>query len=374
MPSGQESLFGQLFCCTSRMKATDNGKSFDGAGVFPFTEGKANTFTEVSLRATDVALSSSKDGSLICVSDSSNIFLLRCVLGARADSDESSLISTLKIDDVLLPFVQVVDVARALAFSRARLYIATMEAKASLTTTEIPTEYGGITCASQFYPRLPGNVVCVAGTESGYLLLFSGSGELVSASKSASGSICSICCDSNHIFVGIKNTTKIEIFSITEKSLVDSLVISNESFGLVGSCLMRPSSRIVDQSAKTVKPVGSLFVINEGGNGIAHINLELKQSNCELVRHGSPISQLLFGPFDNGPVLTAGSSQLIAWESGAFLRMGSRIEFPLSAALVSPARDKPRIWLLTVRANEFDMTSFGLRTGYHVKDDRIGCL
>ena len=374
MPSGQESLFEQLFCCTSRIKASDNGKSFDGAGVFPFVEGQSHTFTEVSLRATDVALSSSKDGSLICVSDSSNICLLRCVLGTRADNDECSLVSTLKIDDVLLPFVQIVDVARVLAFSRSRLYIATMEAKPSSTTTEIPTEYGGITCASQFSARLPGNVVCVAGTESGYLLSFSGSGDLVNASKCTSGPICSICCDSSHIFVGIKNTKKIEIFSLTEKLLVESLEISNESFGLVGSCLMRPSSRIVDQSPKTVKPVGSLFAINEAGNGIAHINLELKQSNCEVVRHGTPVSQLLFGPFDNGPVLTAGGSQLIAWESGAFLRIGSRIEFPLSAALVSPARDKPRIWLLTVKANEFQLTSFGLRTGYPVKDDRIGCL
>jgi hypothetical protein len=388
MPSGQDGLFGQLFCCTSRVRTSDGGKSLDGAGVFPFVEGKSSTIPGLSFDATKGSLSCSRDGSQICFADSTFLSLVRFSPGATAETDVCGLVSQLKVSDGdLLAFVHIVDSlgpdqATVFAFSPTRLHIAIMGPIASSTFVDVPPEYGSITCASAFVARQWGNIACITGTDKGYILLWSGAGSISPINLMCSSGLISICCDSYHIFAGIKDTNRIEIFSLSSgNQLVDSVEVPSEFFGLIGPCLMRPISRVIDrrpsspyQSPKSAKPVGSLFAVNATGNWIAHINLELKQSACEFVKQGAPVQQLLFGPFDNGPVLTAGASQLAAWEAGAFLRMSSRMELAFQAVAVSPARDKPRLWLLTIEQGITKLTSLGLRTGHPVKDDRIGCF
>ena len=388
MPGPLESILSHLLCCTARVKDQDGFKSFGGLGVFPFSAGKPTVFQDISSNSKRLGLGLSRDGLTAALCDEQSLFTFRVSVSAQVEDDEISFVSRFRVKgDTLLPFVTAVerfgaDPPRFMAFSQNRAYTTSAEGDET-TFTEIPKEYGSISCTTSFPWRQPGQPVCVTGTDGGYILLWLNGGILPTPIKSQSGGICSLSADQYHIYAGIKGTKKIEVFSVNGGSLVDTVEISSELFGNVGQFMLRPLARVVDrrpssphQSPKTAKPVGSLFVVNDKATMLAHINLELKQSVVEPA-HSIPITQLLFGPFDNGPVISASAgNELVAWESGAFLRMSSRTQTPLIVAAVSPSRERPRLWVVCRTSDgHIELTPFGLRDKDSVlKENRSGCI
>ena len=383
-----DSFLSQLFCCTARVKDSEFSKSLAGLGVFPFSVGKATVFADISTESERLGLGVSRDGLTAGLVDKSRFFVLRLSVSTHCEEDDVVLVHEIPVaGGGLYPFVAVAekfgpDAPRFMAFSRGRMFL-TLPNMLEAESFEVPDDYGSITCTCAFPWRQPGQPVAVTGTDTGYILLWAGSGLLPNRIKTQSGmAVCSVCADSFFVYAGIKGTRKIEIFSISGGVFVDTIEVTHELFGNIGSSILRPVPRVVDrrpssphQSPKTAKPVGSLFVTNEAGTMLAHFNLELKQSVVEPA-HSAPITQLLFGPFDNGPVISVSGSELAAWETGAFLRMNSRVEIPLVSAAVSPARDKPRLWIVGMNrdTHQVEVTPFGLRSGYEIKENRASCF
>lgn len=148
--------------------------------------------------------------------------------------------------------------------------------------------------------------------------------------------------------------------------------------------MLRPVVRLIDRRPsspmlspdKGPKPVGSLFVVNKDKNCLAHVNLELRQIVTESILI-DPIEQLVFGPFDNGPVISASHTCMAAWESGAFLRMSSKLRMSIVSLAVSQSRENPRIWTLSQQeTGEWCVSSMALRSGSYgsPKSARVGCI
>ena len=381
-------MFGQFLCCMSRVKTVDVDKSTSGQGIFPFEEASSTRFETGDTQSENVFICMSKSGTKLgwVTPDRARIF--ECSVGTDATEDRCSVIRDFKLTSTdVVRHAQVVE-----GSSPGSTYLVILNLRA-ITILDVatdvrsdvasPPDSGDITCGCQANNKLPDNPVVAAGTSAGDILLYNIKGELARKFK-VSGAVSCIGSDNYYIYVGIGN--RVEIFSMMSvtPTKVDVLELPQDPFGQVGSSILRPVVRLIDRRPsspvlspeKGPKPVGSLFVVNKDKNCLAHVNLELRQIVTESIIMDS-IEQLVFGPFDNGPVISASHRCMAAWESGAFLRMSSKLKKSIVSIAVSQSREKPRIWALSKHDNgQWELSSLALRSGSYgsPKSARVGCL
>ena len=107
-------------------------------------------------------------------------------------------------------------------------------------------------------------------------------------------------------------------------------------------------------------PLGSLFI--ESDRLIAQINLENKSvSGGQHTIYSC--SSLVYGPFDNGPLISVeGQTKLVAWQTGNHLKVSSEaICEGVIKVCVSPSRECPRIYTVSSEKGHVELISWGLR-------------
>jgi hypothetical protein len=380
MPFVRESGFGQFLCCVSRMKNTEVDRSAGGHGIFPFDEGKT-VATPSNMDLSTSFISASKSGSKLAVLGTNKVVVLDCLLDLDCSRDSCAVSREIEIPSrSLLPHLQILERSSGDSFSLVVFDSSSAWYIDSPAFTPrrvpIPQDQGELTCACPISARLSGSPVVATGTTAGRIFLWSTDGTITGTIRT-SGRVVSLCSDYYYLYAG--TGSRVEIYSLMSLDLsrIDSIELPDEPFGSIGASMLRPMARVGERRPsspllspeKGLRPVGSLFVVNEKENCLAHINLDLRQVVTEMVSPSMLIEQLVFGPFDNGPVLSASESGLAAWESGAFLRISSKAKTAVSCVTVSPSREKPRLWTLS----RSGITSFGLRSSSR-SDHRMGCL
>jgi hypothetical protein len=191
--------------------------------------------------------------------------------------------------------------------------------------------------------------------------------------------ITALACDLDFLFVASDASPEIHVYHI--KSLLSGIVapiqvipisVASIHFPIMIKTLLRPP-RFLPSST----PTGSLFIQTD--RMIMRYSFE---SKSVATFQAIDCRELLLGPFDNGPLMCIeyGTENFSILESiGSRYRIASDVRINnLLTALVSPARDRPRIW--TLRFDDSNrrvlLGSWGLRNGLSPSSSRAGagCL
>ena len=355
--------------------------------MFPFSEGSSSPFSEIESQSNPVSMTISRSGTLMAVSLGNTITVVQCKLGLLGHSTDSctrSSVFTPPTSYTLLgSFVQIVDktVQDPLRIITVALSPRGESAICVFSSQSVvPTMYpisGRVTCAAAVPSRRLDSAATVVGTGSGSVVFLSVTGMTLSEVQ-AGEPVIGITCDTHFVFVLLASSVVVFNLVPPPNSRPVDIVqlpssLDNPRF------IVRPVSRSADQYSSPppspkMAPVGSLFVASE--TCMCQISLETKRIVTEPIVPDTDgrTTQVLFGPFDNGPVISmSDSGQLIGWESGTVVRVSSRIKMEgMVCTAVSPARDFPRLWTLRSEKGGMVLTSLGLRAG--ATKDRHTCI
>ena len=178
--------------------------------------------------------------------------------------------------------------------------------------------------------------------------------------------ISDITCDGQYVYVCTDEVPEILVYTVelTSKNLVQaqsiSLSIPNLIFPLQVKSLLRPFSSLLADTSRD-SPSGSLYVRTD--RVIARYSLDTSKVVAYEVFDAS---QLFFGPFDNGPVMSVDmtNERMTCWENvcGRLRRSSEAKIDGIVQVVVSPNREIPRLFVVTKNEQgQYFLQTWGLR-------------
>ena len=240
------------------------------------------------------------------------------------------------------------------------------------TIMPFPERCGKILHVSEVALGQQSGLSMAVATADGRVSLWRTSGELHSMVDPKAGPVKAMAADSQFLYLAHQQTIGIHSLPAAGRpaALVTTIRLPETVAGVTH--MLRPSVRSVPPASAC--PVGALYLCTN--DLFAHVNIDTRKVTVEPL-NDAPISQLVFGPFDNGPVMSTSAAGLITvWETGYCVRTASECECPgLLGLAVPPDRKKPRIWAVRVNGvGKLELVSYGLRSGHVVKAPNYCCI
>ena len=361
MRGSSDGVISQFLCCTGRVKRASPLK--EGAGIFPFECGSMISVVSMNDRSAQIFLSSV--GGYLSIVTEDRVLLFESIFGETQAKDRFSLIRKFNVPAEFKRFARFCQVFAELQTSNLRVVLICEKSedypvlcsfeKADQTPRCFPFPAGsrGVVQAC----RLPGNttVTSAIATSDGSIHFWNATSLHSSIMMYESNGISAMTADSLYLFIA--SPIEISIQSIPSISIASQIVarIPIEVSNI--NRLIRPFSKT------STGLVGSIIFSAPGSLG--SISVDTGKVKSEVLSN-EMITDICFGPFDNGPVMTiTNRDRIIAWESGPNLRIASESECTnIRAITVSTSRQHPRIIVASWNGISkcLELKSFGLRT------------
>jgi hypothetical protein len=351
----------QFLCCTGRVKRTDLSK--EGPGVFPFECGSVVSLVSMDSKVASIFLSAV--GGYISVISENRALVLELTVGDSQSADRFSVIRNFSLPSGAQRFAAFTQVFAELQTSNLRILLMCERAdndpvlysfensEAFPRTFSFPKGSKGIVQAC----RVTGNsiITSAVSTRDGSVHFWNSTNIHSSVSISVSEPIQALTADSVHVFIALSG--EIIVHKLPSGDLVSQVVLRIPVQVDNISRLLRPTSR------NSTALVGSILFFSSGVLGSVAIETGKMKSESLTNEY---ITDLCFGPFDNGPVMTTTSrDRIIAWDSGACLRIASVTDCAnIRAIAVSTSRHQPRFVVASWNGISkcLELKSFGLRS------------
>jgi len=375
-------MFTGLACCSTRLKESAY-RSNGGLGSFPFAK-----CTSTVLQRSISAIAVGSSGSVVVYVDESCLVL--CIVPSDTSSTDILTSPPSQILDLstkvakLYPFIDFTetdsDHGTIVIFGHTGIHFSLI--LFAIDSTMVPagvdckpsvhsiSESDSFSCAAS----VRGSRLVICGTTSGRIHVVSSdnddfgnpvhSFEPLFSVKGAC--ISDITCDGQYVYVCTDEVPEILVYTVdlTSKNLVQaqsiSLSIPNLIFPLQIKSLLRPFSSLLADTSRH-SPSGSLYVRTD--RVIARYSLDTSKVVAYEVLDAS---QLFFGPFDNGPVMSVdmANERMACWENvcGRLRRSSEAKIDGIVQVVVSPNRQIPRLFVVTKNEQgQYFLQTWGLR-------------